>query len=63
MKALICGAGIAGLSLAQRLVAIGWNVTVIERSSGPRDHGYMIDYWGRVMMPRRSWGSSRGCGN
>ncbi|HEY3895899.1 MAG TPA: FAD-dependent monooxygenase [Pseudonocardiaceae bacterium] len=46
MKALICGAGIAGLSLAQRLVTIGWDVTVIERSPGPRDQGYMIDYWG-----------------
>ncbi|MGH3669763.1 MAG: FAD-dependent monooxygenase, partial [Pseudonocardiaceae bacterium] len=46
MKALICGAGVAGLSLAQRLVTIGWDVTVVERLSGPRDQGYMIDYWG-----------------
>lgn len=46
MKVIICGAGIAGLSLAQRLSAMRWDVTVIERSPGPRDHGYMIDFWG-----------------
>lgn len=46
MRALICGAGIAGLSLAQRLHTMGWDVTVIEKSSGPREQGYMIDFWG-----------------
>ncbi|MGQ0717977.1 MAG: FAD-dependent monooxygenase [Pseudonocardiales bacterium] len=46
MKAVICGAGIAGLSLAQRLNTIGWDVVVIEKSPGPRDQGYMIDFWG-----------------
>ncbi|HVE96559.1 MAG TPA: FAD-dependent oxidoreductase [Pseudonocardiaceae bacterium] len=40
MKAVICGAGIAGLSLAQRLSSIGWDVAVIEKSAGPRDQGY-----------------------
>ncbi|MGH3834648.1 MAG: FAD-dependent monooxygenase [Pseudonocardiaceae bacterium] len=46
MKAVICGAGIAGLSLAQRLNTIGWDVVVIEKSPGPRNQGYMIDFWG-----------------
>ncbi|HWM05934.1 MAG TPA: FAD-dependent monooxygenase [Actinophytocola sp.] len=46
MKAVICGAGIAGLSLAQRLTTIGWDVVVIERSPGPRTQGYMMDFFG-----------------
>lgn len=36
MRAVICGAGIAGLALAQRLASYGWDVTVIEAASGPR---------------------------
>ncbi len=46
MKVVICGAGIAGLSLAQRLSSIGWDVVVIEKSAGPRDQGYMMDFFG-----------------
>ncbi|MEU7740079.1 FAD-dependent monooxygenase [Nonomuraea sp. NPDC049158] len=46
MKAVICGAGIGGLALAQRLDAIGWDVVVLERSPGPRTQGYMIDFFG-----------------
>ncbi|MDN5688747.1 MAG: FAD-dependent monooxygenase [Brachybacterium sp.] len=46
MKALICGAGIAGLTLAGRLNHHGWDVTLVERASGPRRHGYMIDFSG-----------------
>lgn len=46
MKAVMCGAGIAGLSLAQRLSSIGWEVAVIEKSAGPRDQGYMMDFFG-----------------
>ena len=30
MEAVICGAGIAGLSLAQRLITIGWDVVVLS---------------------------------
>ncbi|MGH3825159.1 MAG: FAD-dependent monooxygenase [Pseudonocardiaceae bacterium] len=33
MKVIINGAGIAGLSLAQRLTTTGWDATVIERAS------------------------------
>ncbi|WP_017591551.1 FAD-dependent oxidoreductase [Nocardiopsis potens] len=46
MKAVIIGAGIAGLALAQRLDAHGWQVTVVERAPGPRPQGYMIDFFG-----------------
>ncbi|MQA24504.1 MAG: FAD-dependent oxidoreductase [Micromonosporaceae bacterium] len=46
MKAVICGAGIAGLALAQRLDSIGWDVVVVELADGPRTQGYMIDFFG-----------------
>ena len=46
MKAVICGAGIAGLTLARRLVTGGWEVTVVERAPGPRSGGYMMDFFG-----------------
>ncbi|WP_344129458.1 FAD-dependent oxidoreductase [Luedemannella flava] len=46
MRVLICGAGIAGLALAQRLATHGAEVTVLEKASGPRASGYMIDFFG-----------------
>ncbi|MDN5919427.1 MAG: FAD-dependent monooxygenase, partial [Pseudonocardia sp.] len=46
MRAVICGAGIAGLALANRLATAGWDVVVLERSPGPRSQGYMIDFFG-----------------
>lgn len=46
MKAVICGAGIAGLALAQRLSTQGWEVVVLEKAPGPRTQGYMIDFFG-----------------
>lgn len=46
MKALICGAGIAGLTLACRLHQHGWQVTVVDHAPGPRQQGYMIDFSG-----------------
>jgi 2-polyprenyl-6-methoxyphenol hydroxylase-like FAD-dependent oxidoreductase len=36
MRVVICGAGIAGLALAQRLDAFGWEVVVLEKAPGPR---------------------------
>ncbi|MFI7242773.1 FAD-dependent monooxygenase [Streptomyces qinglanensis] len=46
MKAVICGAGIAGLALAHRLAAHGWQVEIVEHARGPREQGYMIDFFG-----------------
>jgi 2-polyprenyl-6-methoxyphenol hydroxylase-like FAD-dependent oxidoreductase len=46
MRVVICGAGIAGLSLAWWLDRDGWDVLVIERAPGLRDEGYMIDFLG-----------------
>lgn len=46
MKAIICGAGIAGLSAAIFLARNGWGVEVIEEAAGLRDSGYMIDFFG-----------------
>lgn len=46
MKALICGAGIAGLSSAWWLDRLGWEVHVVEKAPALRDEGYMIDFFG-----------------
>ncbi|TDC78884.1 FAD-dependent oxidoreductase [Micromonospora sp. KC606] len=46
MKVIICGAGIAGLALAQRLGSSGTEVTVLEKAPGPRTGGYMMDFFG-----------------
>jgi 2-polyprenyl-6-methoxyphenol hydroxylase-like FAD-dependent oxidoreductase len=46
MRVVICGAGIAGLTLANRLVAQGHDVVLLERAQGPRPQGYMIDFFG-----------------
>jgi 2-polyprenyl-6-methoxyphenol hydroxylase-like FAD-dependent oxidoreductase len=46
MRVVICGAGIAGLALAQNLDKLGWEVVVLERAPGPRTQGYMIDFFG-----------------
>ncbi|NLU66288.1 FAD-dependent monooxygenase [Streptomyces sp. HNM0574] len=45
-SALICGAGIAGLALAARLRHHGWEVLVVDAAPGPREQGYMIDFFG-----------------
>ena len=43
---LIAGAGIAGPTLAFWLKAAGFEPTLIERASGLRGGGYVIDFWG-----------------
>ena len=43
---LISGAGIAGPTLAFWLKAAGFEPTLIERASGLRGGGYVIDFWG-----------------
>ena len=46
MKIVICGAGITGLALANQLADLGGDVVLLERASGPRSQGYMIDFFG-----------------
>lgn len=46
MRILICGAGVAGLSLAGCLGRQGHDVLVVERSARLREGGYMIDFFG-----------------
>ncbi|WP_101790511.1 FAD-dependent oxidoreductase [Nonomuraea indica] len=46
MKVLVCGAGVAGLTLAWYLERSGWEVELVERAPAFRDGGYMIDFYG-----------------
>ncbi|GAB4084705.1 FAD-dependent monooxygenase [Myceligenerans cantabricum] len=46
MRAIVCGAGIAGLAAAGRLQHHGWEVLVVDAAPGPREQGYMIDFFG-----------------
>ncbi|NUR91281.1 MAG: NAD(P)-binding protein, partial [Nonomuraea sp.] len=46
MKALICGAGISGLTLAWHLERAGWQVELVERGPAFRDGGYLVDFYG-----------------
>ena len=46
MKAVVVGAGIAGLVVARQLGAAGWDVEILEKSTAPRPDGYMMDFFG-----------------
>lgn len=46
MKALIAGAGIAGLAAALSLHRRGWQVEIVEKAKSFRSGGYMIDFFG-----------------
>jgi 2-polyprenyl-6-methoxyphenol hydroxylase-like FAD-dependent oxidoreductase len=46
MKALVAGAGIAGLAAALSLNRRGWHVEIVERARNFRSGGYMIDFFG-----------------
>jgi len=46
MRVLICGAGIAGLTLAWCLEKKGHHPVVVERAPELRDEGYMLDFFG-----------------
>src|ERR1051325_3410733 len=46
VRVVIVGAGIAGLTLAQRMQHHGWEVCLIERAPGPRTQGHMLDFMG-----------------
>jgi 2-polyprenyl-6-methoxyphenol hydroxylase-like FAD-dependent oxidoreductase len=43
VNAIICGAEIAGLTLAWWLDRYGWEVLIVKRAR-PRDEGYGIDF-------------------
>jgi 2-polyprenyl-6-methoxyphenol hydroxylase-like FAD-dependent oxidoreductase len=45
-KVLICGGGIAGLTLGILLKGKGWEPTIIERDPAMRTEGYVIDFFG-----------------
>ncbi|MFC3493855.1 FAD-dependent oxidoreductase [Glycomyces rhizosphaerae] len=46
-KAIVVGAGIAGLAAALRLHRAGWRAVVIERAPARRSSGYMLNLIGR----------------
>ncbi len=46
MKVVVCGAGIAGLATAERMSSLGAEVVLLERAPGPRQQGYLIDFFG-----------------
>jgi 2-polyprenyl-6-methoxyphenol hydroxylase-like FAD-dependent oxidoreductase len=46
MKAVVVGAGIAGLVTARQLDLAGWDVELLEKSATPRPDGYMMDFFG-----------------
>lgn len=46
MKAVVVGAGIAGLVAARQLALAGWDVELLEKSAAPRPDGYMMDFFG-----------------
>lgn len=46
MKAVVVGAGIAGLVAARQLGLAGWDVELLEKSAAPRPDGYMMDFFG-----------------
>jgi 2-polyprenyl-6-methoxyphenol hydroxylase-like FAD-dependent oxidoreductase len=46
MKAVVVGAGIAGLVAARQLGLAGWDVELFEKSAAPRPDGYMMDFFG-----------------
>lgn len=46
MKVIVSGAGIAGLTVAERMAALGAEVILLERAPGPQEHGYLVDFFG-----------------
>jgi 2-polyprenyl-6-methoxyphenol hydroxylase-like FAD-dependent oxidoreductase len=59
MRAVICGAGVAGLTLASQLGRAGWEVVILERESGPADGGYLVDLVGEGLRAAKRMGLFR----
>ncbi|GAA4881945.1 FAD-dependent monooxygenase [Saccharopolyspora cebuensis] len=55
-RVVVCGAGIAGLAVAHRLAAAGCEVLVAERAAGPREQGFVLDFWGLGVDAARRMG-------
>ena len=53
MRAMVCGAGIAGLTTAGLLARSGWDVDLVEHAAGPRG-GYMMDFLAWTSWPWRA---------
>lgn len=56
MRAVICGAGVAGLTLASQLARAGWQVVLLERESGPSEGGYLVDIAGEGLIAAEHMG-------
>ena len=56
MKAVIAGAGIAGLTLGKCLAQKGWQVTILDEGSAARGEGYMIQLFGSGYEAARRMG-------
>jgi len=50
MKAVISGAGVAGLTLAAQLGNGGWDVIVVERDPAPSRSNYLVDLEGQGLV-------------
>jgi 2-polyprenyl-6-methoxyphenol hydroxylase-like FAD-dependent oxidoreductase len=55
-RALVCGAGISGLSAGIRLSRLGWDVTVFERDSELRTAGAGLNLWPNGVRVLRTLG-------
>lgn len=67
LKAVIVGAGIAGLSTAWWLDKAGWDSIIIERANSLRENGYIITLSGTCLATLERMGlreklSSTACG-
>ena len=56
MRALICGAGAAGLTLASQLGRYGWQVLVLERAPSPRGGGFLVDLTAEALITAEQLG-------
>jgi 2-polyprenyl-6-methoxyphenol hydroxylase-like FAD-dependent oxidoreductase len=50
MRAVICGAGVAGLTLATQLGRAGWQVVLLEREPDPAESGHLVDLAGEGLV-------------
>lgn len=55
-RAVICGTGAAGLTLASQLGRHGWQVLVIESSAAPRGGGFAVDLTPEALASARQMG-------